>query len=625
MPTVRKGARQVSTMALPGARLTAAETPESRGAGLQQAKAGTADALGRLGGTVGELAFRQYAKQEAEARDHANKVKRLSWQNQFSEWNQTRIFDPQTGALQQQGKNAFGLPEKLDADFQKFADGIKLGLANDDQKLAFDADRQQFENTWKINVERHVGEQIAHQEATEFQSVLKNSLNEATVSAHDPRLVRDALQRGLDAIQTHGPTLGMGRQAQATAKAAFTSGLHVAVIENLLANGEDRRAQIYFEETKGAITDAEALTAITAKLDVASTEAAGTRGADAIWKTQGPKGDEAPVNLDVMSDQARTQFENDPKTLKVVLQSLRERATEHNAAQQERRASNESEVWKAYNGGAKLDDLRKMPQYLALPGATQATIRQHVVDRAYELGQRARGLTRQDLEDQRVSDAATERKTWASYWQYSDPVALSKMSDAQVLNLTPEIGVEHVNRLMTQRRTLTKSEDAVRTATIDDELFKSIAAGAGLRPYQAQQSEADKATLGQLKNRVETAIDAEQQRHGRPLTRDEKQGLMHSIVDQRVMLDWTFGDQSASAATVVNPKDQAVAYVPWAQIKPVNQQEWIRVVRSNFPSAQRQSDAEILTRYQSRIQRAHAAVVLGLGDAEALRRLQGGD
>lgn len=624
MPTVRRAARQVSTMALPGARLTAAETPESRGAGLQVAKAGTADALARLGGTVGELGYREYAKQRAESIDRANKVARLGWQNKLAEWNQTRIFDPQTGALQQQGENAFGLPEKLDADFSKYVAEIKQKLGTPEQKLAFDADRQNFEQTWKINVERHVGEQISRHEANEFQGVLKNSLNEATVVAHDPRLVRNALQRGLDAIQTHGPTLGMGREAQANAKATFTSSLHVAVIQNLLTNGEDRRAQVYFEETKGAIVG-DALTDIEGKLDVASTEAAGTRGADAIWKTQGPKGDEAPVNLDVMSDQARSQFENDPKTLKVVLQSLRERATEHNAAQQERRASNESAVWLRYNQGAKLDDLRTMPEYLALPGATQATIRQHVVDRAYELGQRARGLTRQDLEDQRVSDAATERKTWASYWQYSDPVVLSKMSDAQVLNLTPEIGVEHVNRLMQQRRTLVKSEEAVRTATIDDQLFKSIAAGAGLRPFKPQQTEAEQATLGELKNRVETEIANKQEHVGRALSRSEKEEVMHSIVDQKVMLDWTFGDTSAPAATVVNPKDQAVAYVPWSQIKPVNQAEWIRVVRSNFPSAQRQSDAEILTRYQARIQRAHAAVVLGLGDAEALRRLQGGD
>jgi hypothetical protein len=50
----------------------------------------------------------------------------------------------------------------------------------------------------------------------------------------------------------------------------------------------------------------------------------------------GPKNDIAPVELDKMADAVRAKFKDQPETLKAALQSLRERAAEHNAAQAER-------------------------------------------------------------------------------------------------------------------------------------------------------------------------------------------------------------------------------------------------------------------------------------------------
>ena len=121
---------------------------------------------------------------------------------------------------------------------------------------------------------------------------------------------------------------------------------------------------------------------------------------------------------------------------------------------------------------------------------------------------------------------------------------------------------------------------------IDDDLFKTIAQNAGLKAY-GESSDEQKGVLGQLKNAVETEIDREQQRTGKPLTRDEKQRLMQGVIDQKVMLHYSlWPDESRIAATVTNADDRARAYVPLANIPPVAMSEALNYARSLSPELQ---------------------------------------
>jgi hypothetical protein len=175
---------------------------------------------------------------------------------------------------------------------------------------------------------------------------------------------------------------------------------------------------------------------------------------------------------------------------------------------------------------------------------------------------------------------------------------------------------------MQQKRTYAANVERVRDATIDADLFKDIASSAGLNPY-TPKTERERATLGQLRSRVEEAIDAEQRQTGKPLSRERKGQLMQQLVDRTVMLDvWMQPDQERIAA-VVSPDEREYAYVPIARIPASALEQVANVIRSISPSTQRMSTGDIAREWQDRIERMYAAHLLRLGTEEEMRRLQG--
>lgn len=134
--------------------------------------------------------------------------------------------------------------------------------------------------------------------------------------------------------------------------------------------------------TKSALAEAEA------KIQVASTLGEGQRGSNDIWSALGPKGDRDAIQLDKMMDEARKRYADDPKVLHAVEQGLREKTSTFNAAARERTEAAGSVVWSRIEKGARLEDIRRSPEFLSLPGREQTTIRDYLTDREHTLGNR---------------------------------------------------------------------------------------------------------------------------------------------------------------------------------------------------------------------------------------------
>jgi len=183
----------------------------------------------------------------------------------------------------------------------------------------------------------------------------------------------------------------------------------------------------------------------------------------------------------------------------------------------------------------------------------------------------------------------------------------------------------YVNRLMTKKRALTKSADAVHSASIDEDLFKTTAQAAGLNPYGEKLSADEKADLGQLRNAVESAIDAEQRSTGKAIGRDRKQQIMRELTDQRVMLNTWGRDREKIAATVVNSDDRQTAYVPIGKVPPAALGQYFNYIRSVSPAAQGMTDDQIRTRFEDRLQRAYARRMIGGSTQEIQAILTGQD
>lgn len=254
MPTVALyGGRKVGSDALPGARLTAAKTLDSEGAGVAQAEGDqwqTISNIGRAGAAIGTSIYGDIVKEE---REHADQVAIMESVNQISEWKNKRLFDPDKGALNVRGKAALPLPEEVGGEYKQLVGDIAQHLTTDRQKKMFADVSGRYGQELDLTLHRHVFEQMNAFEQGELVKLVENKRNEAIRSAADPRAVGVALNDAVDAIKTSAPRLGLGPEQVQAQVATVTSATHVGVVEQLLATGQTKQAGIYFEESKGAI------------------------------------------------------------------------------------------------------------------------------------------------------------------------------------------------------------------------------------------------------------------------------------------------------------------------------------------------------------------------------------
>lgn len=334
-------------MALPGVRLTAAETPESRGAGLAIAKGRTTEAIGELAGTVGTLAYHEYDRMQQEERQKANQVALIAASNKLDAWELKSLYDPQAGALQRKGSDSFTLPEAVDQDFEKVSSEIEQGLGNADQKLAFAKMKAQRGGNVRMTVARHVAGQRQAFDASEFDATVKNKSSLAIANALDPRRAASELSDGVTAIQQFGQRNGMGKEAISEQVNAFRSDTHIGIISNLLANEQTKAAQIYFEETKHDISGNK-LDDVTRALNVGTTRKRAQEETARILAEGGT----------LQQQRAAAKAIDDPDVQDEVLQRIEH---EEGIRQAQERHTDETNLNTAYNIVTQTHDVNKIP------------------------------------------------------------------------------------------------------------------------------------------------------------------------------------------------------------------------------------------------------------------------
>lgn len=373
MPQVKGyGGGQVRQAGIPAARGSAVLSPEGAGLGFGQAVTQAAT---------------MYYQDEMSRQDQ---VAFLEADRKLSEWENKALYDPANGALAKRGKEAFSVPDLVSKDFDATVDSISSSLSTDRQRTAFERAVSARRKDINTTLSRHVFQESRKFEEAETTAYLKNTAEAAILNSGDPSRVQLELDRGVAAIAGHATRNGLGAEYEKQARAQFISNTTVGIVDRFLANGQDRTAKEYFEKNKHLIAGDD-ISKVEAKMTVAIREGEGLRGGVEIWDRMGPKSDTDPVQLDRLFKEAESKYASDPGMLKAVKGAITERATIHNSAQRERSESNSSAVWNAIEKGAGLNQVRSMPEYLALPGKEKDSIKNHVIDRADVLKRRAEG------------------------------------------------------------------------------------------------------------------------------------------------------------------------------------------------------------------------------------------
>lgn len=248
MPTVALyGGQKIDEAPLPGARLTAAKTPLSEGAGIAEAQIGQAESIGRIGAMAEHLGTTEYGRIQEEERNHAADLEVIEAQNKLSTFKNHLTFDHETGFLNVKGKDAQGLPESVSAQYLKASSDIAGGLSSNRAREKFALIQAREGQELDLTVQRHVYEQRAVYEKETLSSLVENKRNDAIMNAADPHAVGQAISDTVDAIHLQR---GIPPEQMQHEILSATSALHKGVVEALVAQQQPAKAQAYFDAAK---------------------------------------------------------------------------------------------------------------------------------------------------------------------------------------------------------------------------------------------------------------------------------------------------------------------------------------------------------------------------------------
>lgn len=497
-------------------------------AGVAAPRLGTSVSPEALGSGIGDTIAKAGAAFYQDEMLRQDQVAFLESDRKLSEWENRRLYDPKDGALAKKGKDAFGLPDTVGKDYDTVTQELRSGLANERQRAAFDRSAAVRRRDIDATLSRHVFQQVREFEQGETTNYVKNSTQAAISNYHDPERVTLEIDRARAAVVGFTTRNGLaGSQTEKQMLSQVESTIHVGIVERMIANGQDRTANEYFNRAKGEGRIAgDDVTKIESKLSVAVREGEGLRGATEIWDRMGPRGDTDPANIDKMMRDAEGKFANDPGVLKAVKGALSERFNMHNAAQRERAEGNGNAVWGAISQGAGLAKVSKMPEYLALPGKDRDAIKNHLIDRADMLRRRGEGDGDDGLYYRLVTEA-------------SDPTLQKDFAKRNLIEDRPKLSKAQWTHLVGVQVAIRSGDQKGADKLLSSERLQTAIVNGALRSAGIDPSPKDKDTDGwvraeDFRRAARDATRALELRTGKNATDEEVQRIVDGLVIEGV-------------------------------------------------------------------------------------------
>jgi len=366
MPTVRSyGPSRVSRAPIPGVRKQAALTPTAAGVGLERAKEQTGQVISSIGAEVAQRGVSIFSRLAAEERAREDETALLEAEVALGKWENDRLHHPDTGALHVKGKASIPLPEEVGAEFDDVAGQLATTLTSDKQRAAFARSRVNHLLNLDGTLKRHVSREMMEHRGDVMQSTIETSVSTAIANANDLRRVGDELTTITDAIDKIGPSVGLGDEERVVAKRKAYTAVHAGVIDQLVADGQYKKAKAYFAGARDQI-EGSALTKIEASLEEGTLRGESQQAADTIIRAGG--------TLTQQRDKAKAI--TDPEVRQATLQLI-----EHEDAvnDQIRREGQENASTAAFNILDKTKSLRAIPpgMWANFSGATKSALKNY--------------------------------------------------------------------------------------------------------------------------------------------------------------------------------------------------------------------------------------------------------
>ena len=322
--------------------------------------------------------------------------------------------------------------------------------------------------------------------------------------------------------------------------------MHTSVFNKLFVENPSQ-AKLYYEVNQKEITG-QVKDDILARLKVGVAAEEGSAGARGVFAaTMAGKGYNDAIPVDEMDAALVKQFSSEPEKLKAARGELDRQVALRNKAQSERNAGAIEGVYGLLNKNTPLAAVMRTPEWSTLSEQNQRQIQQQINDRNHMMWARS-------IEDKNRLQNQQELNTAPAVLLLSQPENLSKMTRDQIIGYMPEIGFNNTQRLLQTWQTYTTNQTKLSQATVDNDAFKSVLAGAGIEPSpKPTQKEAAKRVID-LRTQFELTIGDMQQNRKGELSATEKLKVMQDIVNAEVLRPGFWSNNYSKSERVIDLK-----------------------------------------------------------------------
>lgn len=195
-----------------------------------------------------------------QAKERGDNVALVEAQRKLDDWEASNLFDPTNGALNKKGKDAFGLPDRLSGDFDKYGQEIFDGLANDDQKA-------QFKKMWYGRLDNMRKTLYGH-ERSEMDAYAKSnnaalqssSANRAALYYNVPSVVDQSITDARVAARSQAQMDGLSDEAIAQAELDAESTVRLGTLSRM-ADADPSAAVAFYRSNAARFNSADLLKA----------------------------------------------------------------------------------------------------------------------------------------------------------------------------------------------------------------------------------------------------------------------------------------------------------------------------------------------------------------------------
>lgn len=387
--------------------------------------------------------------------------------------------------------------------------------------------------------------EVAHDESWKADKV--NTINLAAVN---PQLVDANITeiKRLNAYQ--GARKGWDGAVLQAVNADDITNLHKQTIQTLVVK-DPAAAETYYKAHEQEIKGSERAE-IGLFAEKATAAAVGAKAAQAVWMTDGPKGDNDASNIDKMKGRIREELKANPLARDAALHEISQIDADRDKAIRARDANRTAQVNTLLMNGVPLAQVMQSPAWAALDGTEQRKLVLH--EESISAQKESRAYTATLRKEHELNTAGLD-----TLIRLSDPEKLVSMSRDDVINLRTTIGAENTKALLSKWDAFTKNGTVLSEGKLDNDQFNVFAVRAGLDPNS--KDDTMKKRIVETRDRVERIIGSEQQSKKRPLTRIEKDGVMQKLIDDTVIQHNAILRDTPMPAVALPFEKQAGAYV----------------------------------------------------------------